>query len=92
MLAVLLILVVAGGVLFYRMVGQLETMTRLMGRMTDEVASIHNEMTAMRISMERMEGYLGRLDSTLGQGARDIQRVNPMNMMERMVPGAPGSQ
>ena len=90
--AVLLILAVAGGVLFYRMVGHLETMTRQMGRMTGEVASIHSEIAAMRVSMERMEGYLGRLDSTVGQGARDIQRVNPMNLMERMVPGAPGSQ
>jgi len=90
-MAVLVILVVAGGLLFYRMVDHLETMTRLMGRMTDEVSSIREEIVAMRVSMERMERHVGRLDSTVGQGARDIQRANPMNLMERMVPGG-GSQ
>ena len=83
-----LLVTVAGGTLFYRMVGHMETMTVLMGKMTDQVTSMSQEMTAIRVSMEKMEGHMERLGSTFGQGAQQMERVNPMRMMDRMLPGA----
>ena len=81
---VLLLALVAGGLLFYRMVGYLETMTVLMGRMADSVAGMHVEMEELRISVQSMEEHMAQLDRTVGQGAREMQRINPMQMM---VPG-----
>lgn len=81
---ILLLALVAGGLLFYRMVGYLETMTVLMGRMADSVAGMHVEMEQLRISVQSMEEHMAQLDRTVGQGAREMQRINPMQMM---VPG-----
>ena len=82
---VLLLALVAGGVLFFRMVGYLETMTLLMGRMTDSVAALHTEMEALRVSVQNMEQHMAQLDRTVGEGAREMQRLNPLQMM---VPGS----
>jgi hypothetical protein len=38
--------------------------------------------------MQQMEGHMQQLGATMGQGAREMQRVNPMRMMEGMSPGA----
>ena len=81
---VLLLALVAGGLLFYRMVGYLETMTVLMGRMADSVAEMHVEMEELRVSVQSMEQHMAQLDRTVGKGAREMQRINPMQMM---VPG-----
>jgi hypothetical protein len=56
--------------------------------MSDDVASMSREMTVMRESMQKMEGHMEQLGATMGQGAREMQRVNPMRMMEGMSPGA----
>jgi predicted LPLAT superfamily acyltransferase len=79
--AVLLLALVAGGLLFYRMVGYLETMTLLMGRMADSVAAMHGEMEALRVSVQNMEQHMAELDRTVGQGTREMQRLNPLQMM-----------
>ena len=79
--------VLAFGVLFYRMVVSMETITVSVGRMSDDVASMSREMTVMRESMQKMEGHMEQLGATMGQGAREMQRVNPMRMMEGMSPG-----
>lgn len=84
---VVLLAMLAGGTLFYRMVGYLEAITVSMGRMSDDVASMSREMTTMRESMQKMEGHMDRLGATMGQGAREMQRVNPLRMMEGMPPG-----
>jgi len=81
---VLLLALVAGGLLFYRMLGYLETMTVLLGRMTDSVGAMAVEMEALRVSVQTMEQHMAQLDKTVGQGAREMQRLNPMQMM---VPG-----
>jgi hypothetical protein len=78
---------VAGGVLFYRMVDHMGTMSDLMGKMTHQVSLMSQEMTAIRVSMEKMEGHMDRLGGTFGQGAQQMERVNPMRMMDRMLPG-----
>ena len=85
---VVLLTVLAFGVLFYRMVVSMETITVSVGRMSDDVASMSREMTVMRESMQKMEGHMEQLGATMGQGAREMQRVNPMRMMEGMSPGA----
>jgi hypothetical protein len=85
---VVLLTVLAFGALFYRMVVSMETITVSVGRMSDDVASMSREMTAMRESMQKMEGHMQQLGTTMGQGAREMQRVNPMRMMEGMSPGA----
>jgi len=78
---VLLLALAAGGLLFYRMVGYLETMTVLMGRMADSVAGMHVEMETLRVSVQTMEQHMEKLDRTVGQGAREMQRLNPLQMM-----------
>ena len=79
LLAILALAVVGGGTLFYRMVDQMERMTALMGEMSSEIKVVTREMTAMRASMERMEGHVGQM----GQGVEKMERINPM----RMFPG-----
>jgi hypothetical protein len=79
--------IVSGGLLFYRMVAHMETMTLLMGQMTGEVTSIHAEMKTMRESMQKMEGHMERIGRTVDVGAREMERINPMRMMEGIVPG-----
>ena len=63
------------------MVGYLETMTVLMGRLTDSVGAMQVEMQALRVSVQNMEQHMEQLDRTVGQGAREMQRLNPMQMM-----------
>jgi len=77
----LLLALVAGGLLFYRMVGYMETMTLLMGRMADSVAAMHVEMEALRVSVQNMEQHMAQMDRTMGQGTREMQRLNPLQMM-----------
>jgi hypothetical protein len=84
---VVLLAVLAFGTLFYRMVGYMESITVSIGRMSDDVASMSREMTAMRESMQKMESHMEQLGATMGQGAREMQRVNPLRMMEGMSPG-----
>jgi methyl-accepting chemotaxis protein len=84
---VVLLTVLAFVALFYRMVVSMETITVSVGRISDDVASMSREMTAMRESMQKMEGHMQQLGTTMGQGAREMQRVNPMRMMEGMSPG-----
>ena len=83
-----LLALLAFGVLFYRMVASMEAITVSVGRISDDVASMSREMTAMRESMQQMEGDMQQLGATMGQGAKEMQRVNPMRMMEGMSPGA----
>jgi DNA anti-recombination protein RmuC len=83
-----LLATLAFGVLFYRMVASMEAITVSVGRISDDVASMSREMTVMRESMQKMEGHMQQLGATMGQGAREMQRVNPMRMMEGMSPGA----
>ena len=75
---ILLLALAAGGLMFYRMLVQMETMTVLMGNMSESMASMSTDISAMRASMEQ-------LDRTVGKGAREMQQMNPMQMM---VPGA----
>jgi len=71
---VLLTALVAGGVLFYRMLVQVENMAALMASMSGSMASMAADMGAMRASMQQ-------LDRTVGRGARDMQQMNPMQML-----------
>jgi hypothetical protein len=75
---ILLLALAAGGLMFYRMLVQIETMAVLMASMTGSMASMSTDISAMRASMEQ-------LDRTVGKGAREMQQMNPMQMM---VPGA----
>jgi hypothetical protein len=84
---VVLVAMLAFGTLFYRMVICMDTITLSIGHMSDDVASMSREMTAMRESMQKMEGHMQQLGSTMGQGAREMQRVNPLRMMEGLSPG-----
>ena len=76
-----------GGTLFYRMVGHMETMGQLMGQMTEQVSSMNSEIRAMRISVEKMEGHMEGMGRSVVEGTRQMERVNPMRMMEGVVPG-----
>jgi DNA anti-recombination protein RmuC len=83
-----LLTALAFGALFYRMVAYMEAITVSVGHISDDVSSMSREMTAMRESMQKMEGHMEQLGTTMGQGAREMQRVNPLRMMEGMSPGA----
>jgi hypothetical protein len=76
-LIILLLALTAGGVMFYRMVEHMETMTVLMASMSESMATMSADISAMRVSIEQ-------LDRTVGKGAREMQQLNPMQMM---VPG-----
>jgi hypothetical protein len=85
-----------GGLLFYRMVDHMERITILMGSIADnvagmqremgamgkEVAAMNGEMRLMRESMTRMEASMARVGGAIDQGAKQIERFNPMKMME----------
>lgn len=71
---ILLLALVAGGLMFYRMLVQMETMAVLMARMSESMASMSADISAMRVSMEQ-------LDRTVGKGAREMQQLNPMQML-----------
>ena len=75
---ILLLALAAGGVMFNRMLVNLENMTALMGNMSESMASMSADISAMRASMEQ-------LDRTVGKGAREMQQMNPLQMM---VPGS----
>ncbi|HYQ73322.1 MAG TPA: hypothetical protein VET88_15540 [Gammaproteobacteria bacterium] len=75
---ILLLALAAGGVMFNRMLVHLENMTTLMGSMSESMASMSADISAMRASMEQ-------LDRTVGKGAREMQQMNPLQMM---VPGS----
>ncbi|GAB6040937.1 hypothetical protein [Endothiovibrio diazotrophicus] len=81
LIVVVFLFLAGGGVTFYRMVDQMARMTELMAQMSGDIQVVSREMTAMRVSMERMEGHVGKM----GQGVKEIERVNPM----RMFPGSP---
>ena len=74
---VLLLALLAGRLMFYRMLVQMETMAVLMASMSESMASMSTDISAMRVSMEQ-------LDRTVGKGAREMQQMNPLQMM---VPG-----
>jgi hypothetical protein len=74
---VLLLALAAGGLMFYRMLVQMETMAMLMASMSESMAAMSTDISAMRASMEQ-------LDRTVGKGAREMQQMNPLQMM---VPG-----
>ncbi len=83
----LLFVVLAGGTLFYRMVSHMGTMGQLMGQMTEQVSSMNREITAMRVAVEKMEGHMEGMGRSVVEGTRQMERVNPMRMMEGVVPG-----
>ena len=71
---ILLLALTAGGLMFYRMLVQMETMTVLMASMSESMATMSADISAMRASMEQ-------LDRTVGKGAREMQQMNPLQMM-----------
>jgi hypothetical protein len=71
---ILLLALAAGGLMFNRMLVHMETMAALMASMSDSMASMSTDISAMRASMEQ-------LDRTVGKGAREMQQLNPMQMM-----------
>jgi len=75
---ILLLALLAGGLMFYRMLVHMETITVLMASMNESMASMSTDISAMRASMEQ-------LDRTVGKGAREMQQLNPLQMM---VPGS----
>ena len=74
---ILLLALAGGGWMFNRMLAQMESMALLMASMSDSMASMSVDIRAMRASMEQ-------LDRTVGKGAREMQQMNPLQMM---VPG-----
>jgi hypothetical protein len=71
---ILLLALAAGGLMFNRMLVHMETMAALMASMSESMASMSTDISAMRASMEQ-------LDRTVGKGAREMQQLNPMQMM-----------
>jgi hypothetical protein len=76
------------GALFYRMVVSMETITVAVASMNDEMVAISRDVAAMRESMQKMDAHMEQFGAAMGQGAREMQRVNPMRIMEGMNPGA----
>ena len=79
------LVVLLAGIGFFAMVKIMNDMSGNLARMTEQVAAMTADVHAMRESMERMAGVVG-------QGAQQMQQLNPMDMMQGVVPGrgAPG--
>lgn len=90
--AVILAVVVAAGLLFYRMVANMETMTSVMvgmqkdiSGMNTEISSMNREIIEMRKSMQSMDENIGRWSKSMGMGQAvpQMDNFNPMNMMRQ---------
>ena len=97
----LVLLLRAGGGYFALL---MERMVTHMGQMTDQVARISGDVASMARSVEQMSGSVGemqrvlsqmqdsvgRMDQTIHRGSEQIQRWNPMDMLQQAVPGGQG--
>ena len=79
---VILLMLVAGGILFYRMVSHMETMTVVMTDMAKDVSSMSQDMSTMRKSMQSMDTSIGKFSGGVGQGVQKMEQFNPMQMMK----------
>ena len=64
------------------MTGQVTAMTGYMERMAGEVSGIREDVNGMRRSVEGVSGVMQK-------GREQIQKLNPMEMMQGIVPGSP---
>jgi hypothetical protein len=76
------VVAVVAGVSFLAMVKIMADMSDHMARMTGQVAELSADVKGMRASVDRMaEAVL--------QGSRQMQQVNPMQMVPGIAPGQP---
>lgn len=76
------VLTAVAGVSFLAMVKIMADMSNHMERMTGQVAELSADVKGMRASVDHMaEAVL--------QGSRQMQQVNPMQMLPGMAPGQP---
>lgn len=88
----LLLVALAGGVFFaklmYDMTGQVAKMAGSVAEMNGAVQAMAQDVERMANTMDALQNSMLRMDQTIHQGGEQLQRWNPMQMMEQAVPGA----
>ncbi len=88
----ILLLALAGGGFFaklmYDMTAQVTSMAGSVGEMNGAVQAMAEDVQRMANTMEALQNSMQRMDKTIHQGGEQLQRWNPMQMMEQAVPGA----
>ena len=81
-----------------QMAGEMTTISSHMARMQIDMASLARDIGDMRekvgvlpgmaADMQQMRASMGRVTGIFGGGAEPLRQVNPMEMMQQMMPGA----
>lgn len=86
-----LLLALAGGGFFaklmYDMTAQVTAMAASVGEMNGAVQAMAVDVRRMADTMDALQGSMQRMDQTIHKGSEQIERWNPMQMMEQAVPG-----
>lgn len=85
------------GKLMYDMVDYMGQMTTHVAAMSQDVAEMNTNMGSMAANMASMEQtlrqlryHMQRMDQTMHKGSEQIQRWNPMELLNQAVPSTPG--
>jgi hypothetical protein len=88
----ILLLALAGGGFFaklmYDMTAQVTSMAGSVGEMNGAVQAMARDVQRMATTMDALQTSMLRMDRTIHQGSEQLQRWNPMQMMEQAVPGS----
>ena len=86
----ILLLALAGGGLFaklmYDMTAQVTSMAGSVGEMNGAVQAMAQDVQRMANTMDALQNSMLRVDRTIHQGSEQLQRWNPMQMMEQGAP------
>ena len=86
----ILLLALAGGGFFaklmYEMTSQVTSMAGSVGEMNGAVQAMARDVERMANTMDALQSSMLRMDKTIHQGSEQLQRWNPMQMMEQAVP------
>lgn len=58
-----------------------------MTRMTDQVVTMNSHMERMVVDMHAMRSSIDRMSMAFQKGSRQMEQINPMDMMQNMAPG-----
>ena len=91
----IVLLALAGGGVFaklmFDMTAQVASMAGSVGEMNGAVQAMAEDVERMANTMDALQNSMLRMDRTIHQGSEQLQRWNPMQMMEQAVPGGGSS-
>ena len=81
---------VLGMAAFLLLIKLMNDMTGHMARMTDQVTTMTGHMETLTGDVHGMRQSVDRMSVVLQRGSQQIEQLNPMDMMQGVVPGRPG--